>query len=71
MNLLHASFREIVGLFLDDEFLAAAVLIVVGAAAVLMRLQAVAPLAVGAVLLAGCLGVLLMSVWRTATGRRR
>jgi hypothetical protein len=71
MNLLHASFREIVGLFLDDEFLAVAVLIVVGAAAVLMRLQAVAPLAVGAVLLAGCLGVLLMSVWRTATGRRR
>jgi predicted benzoate:H+ symporter BenE len=71
MNLLHASFREIVGLFLDDEFLAVAVLIVVGAAAVLTRLQAVAPLAVGAVLLAGCLGVLLMSVWRTATGRRR
>jgi hypothetical protein len=70
MNLLRASFREIVGLFLDDEFLAVAVLIVVGAAAVLMKLQAIAPLAVGAVLLAGSLGALLTSVWRTAKGRR-
>jgi hypothetical protein len=70
MNLLRASFREVVGLFLDDEFLAMSVLIVVGAAAVLLKLQAVAPLTAGGVLLVGCLGVLLTSVWRTAKGHR-
>ena len=70
MNLLRASFREIVGLFLDDEFLAVAVLSVIAVAAVLTKLHVIAPLAVGAVLLAGSLGVLLTSVWRTAKCRR-
>jgi hypothetical protein len=70
MNLLRASFREIVGLFLDDEFLAVAVLIVVGTAAVLMKLHVLAPLVAGGVLLVGCLGALLTSVWRTASACR-
>jgi hypothetical protein len=70
MNLLRASFREIVGLFLDDEFLAAAVLIVIAVPAVLMKLHFIAPLAAGSVLLVGCLGVLFTSVWRTWSARR-
>jgi hypothetical protein len=70
MNLLRASFREVVGLFIDDEFLAVTVLIVVAVAAVLMKLHVVAPLAAGGVLLVGCLGVLLTSVWRTWSARR-
>jgi hypothetical protein len=71
MNLLRTSCREIVGLFLDDEFLAVAVLIVVGVAALLIKLHVIAPLAAGGVLFAGCLGILLTSVWRTANAARR
>jgi hypothetical protein len=71
MNLLRASLREIVGLFLDDEFLAAAALIVVAAAALLTKLHLIAPLAAGGILFAGCLGILLTSVWRTARAGRR
>jgi hypothetical protein len=69
MNLLSAAFRKIVGLFLDDEFLAVAVLVIVGAIAFLMKLHVIAPLAAGGILFAGCQGVLLTSVWRKANAK--
>jgi hypothetical protein len=71
MNALRPIVREIVGLFVDDEFLALAVLGVVAlAAAFAYRLQ-VPPAGVGLFLVAGCTGVLLASVARASRRRRR
>jgi hypothetical protein len=69
MNLLRATGNEILGLFLDDEFLAVAALVVVSSVAVLLRAFSVVPLTAGGVLLGGCVGVLLISIWRTAHAR--
>ena len=69
MNLLRATGNEILGLFLDDEFLAVAARVVVSSVAVLLRAFSVVPLAAGGVLLGGCVGVLLISIWRTAHAR--
>jgi hypothetical protein len=69
MKLVNAAIREIVGLFLDDEFLAFATLVVVGAAAILVNVVAAIPLAAGIVLLVGCLAVLVIGVLRTALAR--
>ena len=49
-----------------DEYQSLAALGVIGAGAFLVKGLGVAPLAAGAVLFAGCLGVLLVSVWRSA-----
>jgi len=69
MKLVNAVMREIVGLFVDDEFLALATLVVVGAAAILVNVVAAIPLAAGIVLLVGCLAVLVVGVLRTAVAR--
>jgi hypothetical protein len=66
MKLVKVVIREILGLFLDDEFLALATLFVVGAAAILVNVVAAIPLAAGTVLLVGCLAVLVIGVLRTA-----
>jgi hypothetical protein len=66
VKLLRVIGQEIVGLFLDDEFLAVAALIVVGAVAVLVKVFDVAPIVSGSVLVGGCVGILAISVWRTA-----
>ena len=57
--------RELLGMFVDDEFLAIAVLAVVAAAALLI-LSGMPPLIAGGVLLAGCIAVLVASVIRTS-----
>jgi len=69
MKLLSAAIREIVGLFVDDEFLALATLLVVGSAAILVNVLAATPLAAGIMLLVGCLAVLVIGVLRTAQTR--
>lgn len=56
--------KELLGLFVDDAFLTAAVLGVVAAAAVMAMFANAASLWVGVVLLVGCICVLGMSVWR-------
>jgi hypothetical protein len=61
-----AALRELVGLFVDDGALALAILAVVGLAALLVVLLPGEPLAAGAVLLFGCLGVLLASTLRAS-----
>jgi hypothetical protein len=69
MRALRAVFRELLGLFVDDGALALAILAVVILAAISAALIPDAPLAAGAILLLGCLGVLSASVARAA--RRR
>jgi hypothetical protein len=66
MNTLLAVFREIAGLFIDDGSLALAILGIVALAAIVATLAPSAPLVAGAILLFGCLGVLLLNVVRAA-----
>jgi len=66
MNTLSLILRELVGLFVDDEFLALAVLAVVGAAAACAFLIGTPSIVVGTVLLLGCVGVLVLSVLKTS-----
>jgi hypothetical protein len=56
--------EELIGLFVDDGFLAAAIVVIV-AIATALRLWLSAPsMLVGAVLLVGCGGILVASVFR-------
>ncbi len=64
MSMLVAVFRELTGLFVDDGSLALAILAIVVLASIFARLMPGFPLATGAVLLFGCLGVLLENVAR-------
>jgi hypothetical protein len=69
MNMLGAVVRELLGLFVDDGALALEIVAVVALAAVSAAVVPNVPLATGAILLFGCLGVLLANVARAA--RRR
>ncbi len=64
MRLLALVFAELVGMFVDDELLAIALLAVVGFSAVLAFVVHVPSLLVGLSLLAGCLIVLVASAAR-------
>ena len=68
MKTLGAVVRELLGLFVDDGSLALAILAVVGVAAVSAASIPEASLVTGAILLLGCLGVLLANLasaaWR-------
>jgi uncharacterized membrane protein YdjX (TVP38/TMEM64 family) len=66
MNTLTSILREVAGLFVDDGSLALAILGVVALAAVVAALMPGAPLTAGAVLLFGCLAVLVENVMRAA-----
>jgi hypothetical protein len=66
MNVLIAVLRELIGLFVDDGSLALMILAVVMLAGVLATLMPDFQLAAGALLLFGCLGVLLANVARAA-----
>ena len=68
MQLLRLIAGELLGLFVDDEFLAVVIIAIVALAAVaawLLQLPALA----GAVLVVGCVGVLVLSAWRGARKR--
>ena len=69
MKSLHLFGEEIIGLFLDDEFLAVTVLILVVAVIVLVKALDLVPLAAGLLLLSGCVTILFISVLRTAAAR--
>jgi hypothetical protein len=60
--------RELAGLFVEDGSLALAIVSLVVLATILAALMPDLPLAAGAVLLLGCLGVLVANV--TRAGRR-
>jgi 2-keto-4-pentenoate hydratase len=66
MTMLANVSRELAGLFVDDGALALAILAVVALAGVMAMLGL--PLAAGAILLFGCLGVLLANT--VSAGRR-
>ena len=66
MKVLIATLRELIGLFVDDGSLALMILAVVMLAGILATLMPDLHLAAGAVLLFGCLGVLLANVTRAA-----
>jgi hypothetical protein len=62
MNMLGSVFREVLGLFVDDGALALEIVAVVVLAGMCAKLIPDVPLAAGAILLCGCLGVLLANV---------
>jgi hypothetical protein len=66
VSALQAVFREIFGLFVDDRGLALALLAVVAFAAALVGLMPERQMEAGAVLLFGCIGVLVVNVLRAA-----
>jgi hypothetical protein len=69
MNVLIAVLRELIGLFVDDGSLALMILAVVILAGIFVTLAPDLQLAAGAVLLFGCLGVLVANV--ASAARRR
>jgi len=60
--------RELAGLFVDDGALALAIVAIVALTGIAATMMPDVPLAAGAILLFGCLGVLLSNVARA--GRR-
>jgi uncharacterized membrane protein YhaH (DUF805 family) len=62
MSMLGAVLRELLGLFVDDGSLALAILAVVMLAAISAALIPDVPLVAGAILVFGCLGVLLANL---------
>ena len=66
MNTLANVLREIAGLFVDDGALALAIIAIVAAAAIAASLMPDVPLAAGAILLFGCLGVLFSNAVRAS-----
>ncbi len=63
MTLLQLIVAELIGLFIDDGFLAVVILLIVAVAAVCAWLIHT-PLLAGAVLILGCVGVLVASALR-------
>jgi hypothetical protein len=68
MSMLSSVLRELASLFVDDGALALAIVAIVAAAGIMAALLPDVPLAAGAILLFGCLGVLLANTlsagWR-------
>lgn len=64
MSTFNLIVRELIGLFIDDQFLAVAILAAVGLAACAAFLFAAPTLLTGATLLLGCIAVLARSVLR-------
>jgi hypothetical protein len=69
MNAVVSILRELVGLFVDDGSLALAIVAVIALAGILSILMPNMPLLAGAILLFGCLGLLLANVARAAQSR--
>jgi uncharacterized membrane protein YdjX (TVP38/TMEM64 family) len=66
MKMLMDMVRELLGLFVDDGSLALAIVGVIMLAAIFAALMPGTPLVAGAVLLFGCLGVLLFNTMQAA-----
>lgn len=66
MNAVVSILRELAGLFVDDGSLALAIMAVIALAGILSVLMPNMPLVAGAILLFGCLGLLLANVARAA-----
>ena len=66
MTMLATAFRMVVGLFVDDGSLALAIIVIVLLSSIVANLTPDMPLAAGAVLLVGSLGVLFANVMKAA-----
>ncbi|MBZ9710996.1 hypothetical protein LB543_30295 [Mesorhizobium sp. ESP7-2] len=66
MNVLRLVAREFFGMFVDDGSLALLALVLVAAVTAAVKLLALPPLLGGALLVVGCLAILLQSVRRAA-----
>ena len=66
MTILTVVIAELFGMFVGDARLSAAILVVVAIAAGTIRLTGASPLAGGALLLLGCLAVMIGAVLRAA-----
>jgi uncharacterized membrane protein YdjX (TVP38/TMEM64 family) len=66
MKMLMELLREVLGLFVDDGALALAIVGIIMLAAIFAALMPGTPLLAGAVLLFGCLGVLLFNTMQAA-----
>jgi len=66
MTMLVTAFRMLVGLFVDDDSLALAIIVIVLLSSIFATLMPDMPLAAGAVLLVGSLGVLFANVMKAA-----
>jgi hypothetical protein len=71
MNTLKFVFRELTGLFVDDGSLALEIVAVVMATGISQTEMPKMPLVSGGILLFGCLGVLLVNVWRSGVDKGR
>ncbi|QPC91854.1 hypothetical protein [Mesorhizobium sp. INR15] len=71
MSILTLILRELVGMFIDDEFLAIAILAVVAVAAVISIWLAAPQILVGGVLLIGCVAVVMASALRASRKDRK
>lgn len=71
ITILKDVLAELLGMFLGDIRLSAAILAVVMASAGLIDLAGAAPLIGGGVLLAGCLAVLMSAVLHSARQKRQ
>ncbi|MBE1707670.1 MULTISPECIES: hypothetical protein [Mesorhizobium] len=71
MSVIRLVAREFLGMFVDDGNLALLALVLVAAVAAAVKLLALPPLLGGALLLVGCLAILLQSVRRAARGTKR
>jgi hypothetical protein len=66
MSVLISALRQFAGLFVEDGWLALAILGIVALAAIVALLMPRLSLTAGAILLFGCLGVLVANVMRAA-----
>lgn len=64
MNIIRVVFSELVGMFVDDGYLALLALILIAAVTAAVKLLALPPLPGAYLLLGGCLAILLESVRR-------
>lgn len=71
MNAVRLVAREFLGMFVDDGNLALLALVLVAAVTAAVKLLALPPLLGGALLLVGCLAILLQSVRRAARAIKR
>ncbi|MBN9218673.1 MAG: hypothetical protein J0I79_12030 [Mesorhizobium sp.] len=71
MTVIRLIVKEFFGMFVDDGNLALLALVLVAAVAAAVKLLALPPLLGGALLLVGCLAILLQSVRRAASQTRR
>ena len=71
MNIIRLILNELVGMFVDDGNLALLALLMIAAITAAVKLLALPPLLGGALLLIGCLAILLQSVRRAARGTNR